>query len=155
MNLMTSQPQKSSSPPCRRSFLKAFILAAAGLLALMWGWGVARFSLYSDAKNRARELDSQFVANLKPGVPTHSQEAGAWVTLKSQDGPLEALDDRCTHLGCRQYWDPARKVFHCPCHGSEFDAEGRVLRGPATRPLPKLTAEKDDQGQVRLLEASS
>lgn len=43
--------------------------------------------------------------------------------------------DNCTHLGCTFPWNPIDRQFQCPCHGSRFDSEGRVVRGPANRPL--------------------
>jgi len=47
---------------------------------------------------------------------------------------IRAMSAICTHLGCtvgRVEWG-----YQCPCHGSKFDAAGRVLRGPAPKPLP-------------------
>jgi len=40
-----------------------------------------------------------------------------------------ALSPICTHLGCTVEIQGERLV--CPCHGSTYDREGRVLRGPA------------------------
>lgn len=43
----------------------------------------------------------------------------------------------CTHMGCTV--EPAGPQLHCPCHGSVFDAAtGRVIHGPAPRPLPSI-----------------
>ncbi|MFF8378196.1 FAD-dependent oxidoreductase [Streptomyces sp. NPDC015661] len=42
---------------------------------------------------------------------------------------------RCTHMGCELGFDEAEQTWECPCHGSRFAADGRVLQGPATRPL--------------------
>jgi rieske iron-sulfur protein len=47
----------------------------------------------------------------------------------------------CTHAGCVVVgWDSAARHFQCPCHGSVYDAAncGRVVAGPAPRPLPAL-----------------
>lgn len=48
----------------------------------------------------------------------------------------------CTHLGCTVTVTPDGMV--CPCHGSRFDQEGRVLTGPAQRPLARLAVEQND-----------
>ncbi|HEY7010417.1 MAG TPA: Rieske (2Fe-2S) protein [Jatrophihabitantaceae bacterium] len=43
----------------------------------------------------------------------------------------------CTHMGCTV--NPDGIKFVCPCHGSEYDAKtGKVLSGPAPRPLPQI-----------------
>lgn len=43
--------------------------------------------------------------------------------------------DNCTHLGCTFPWNPNDNQFQCPCHGSRYDSDGRVVRGPAPLPL--------------------
>ncbi|PWJ21670.1 ubiquinol-cytochrome c reductase iron-sulfur subunit [Jannaschia seohaensis] len=44
----------------------------------------------------------------------------------------------CTHLGCVPLGDGAGDFggWFCPCHGSHYDASGRIRRGPAPRNLP-------------------
>ena len=43
----------------------------------------------------------------------------------------------CTHQGC--VVAPSGTTLNCPCHGSRFDAlTGKVLNGPASRPLPRI-----------------
>jgi Rieske Fe-S protein len=62
-----------------------------------------------------------------------------------QDGEVHERNARCTHLGCVVAWNDAEKSWDCPCHGSRFDAFGRVLCGPAVRDLedpPRLAPEE-------------
>ena len=37
----------------------------------------------------------------------------------------------CTHLGCVVPWNASEDKFICPCHGSQYNAQGKVVRGPA------------------------
>ncbi len=54
-----------------------------------------------------------------------------------------ALSLVCTHLGCTVEVTP--KTVACPCHGSVFDRSGKVVRGPADRPLERYDVE--DRGE--------
>ena len=44
---------------------------------------------------------------------------------------------RCPHLGCALRWNPREHSWDCPCHGSRFDRDGRLLNDPATGDLKK------------------
>ncbi|KAE9456429.1 hypothetical protein C3L33_11649, partial [Rhododendron williamsianum] len=50
----------------------------------------------------------------------------------------------CTHLGCVVPWNTAEKKFICPCHGSQYNNQGRVVRGPAPLSLALAHADIDD-----------
>ena len=52
-------------------------------------------------------------------------------------GILRPTAPRCPHLGCALRYDRAQRSWDCPCHGSRFDEEGRLLDGPATDDLQK------------------
>ena len=52
-----------------------------------------------------------------------------------------ALNAVCTHLGCVVPWNKAANKFMCPCHGSQYDETGKVIRGPA--PLSLALAKID------------
>jgi Rieske Fe-S protein len=55
-------------------------------------------------------------------------------------GPAEAtvFSPVCPHMGCRYNWQAESKQFICPCHGSVFSPEGKVLGGPSPRSLDTL-----------------
>ncbi|CAA7401802.1 unnamed protein product [Spirodela intermedia] len=50
----------------------------------------------------------------------------------------------CTHLGCVVPWNKAENKFICPCHGSQYNNQGRVVRGPAPLSLALAHADVDD-----------
>jgi glycine/D-amino acid oxidase-like deaminating enzyme/nitrite reductase/ring-hydroxylating ferredoxin subunit len=54
---------------------------------------------------------------------------------RDEDGQLHAVSARCTHLGCLVAFNATERTWECPCHGSRFDVDGKVLQGPAVRPL--------------------
>jgi len=60
------------------------------------------------------------------------------------DGGFAALSPICTHLGCTVEIQAARLV--CPCHGSTYERDGRVVQGPAQRALARYRAELGPDG---------
>lgn len=55
-----------------------------------------------------------------------------------------AMSSVCTHLGCMTRYTPGEGKIFCPCHGSEFSSEdGRVVGGPAPKPLQRLQLSLD------------
>lgn len=54
---------------------------------------------------------------------------------RADDGTLSVLSARCPHLGCIVSWNDAERSWDCPCHGSRFAADGRLLQGPAVDDL--------------------
>jgi len=77
-----------------------------------------------------------------------SEKSTAWV-VKLPDSQVVAFGPQCTHLGCAYHWDDAKNEFICPCHTSLFSIGGKVLSGPAPRPLDRY--ETKIQGNQLLL----
>jgi Rieske Fe-S protein len=69
--------------------------------------------------------------------------------VRTEQG-YHAMSLVCTHLGCTV--TAAENTFACPCHGSRFDRQGRVLSGPATVALRRLKLE-EQQGVLKVYEA--
>ena len=57
---------------------------------------------------------------------------------RDDSGTLHKLSAVCPHLKCIVRWDSCEKTWDCPCHGSRFDALGRVLNGPAISDLERV-----------------
>jgi nitrite reductase/ring-hydroxylating ferredoxin subunit len=74
---------------------------------------------------------------LKPGEGGIVRVRGRHYAVSRDDaGTLHSLSARCTHLGCLVRWNPADRIWECPCHGSRFASDGTVIGGPATESLP-------------------
>jgi glycine/D-amino acid oxidase-like deaminating enzyme/nitrite reductase/ring-hydroxylating ferredoxin subunit len=56
---------------------------------------------------------------------------------KAQDGTVHTLSAACTHMGCLVNWNAAEQSWDCPCHGSRFAADGKVIHGPAVKDLER------------------
>lgn len=136
----------------KRFFLKCLLFLFTGLAAAMGAGGLGKFASFGIGKSKPREVSKDVLDRLQPNTPLHVPEAGAWILKRNDQEPPKALDDRCTHLGCRQKWNPNRGVFECPCHGSEFDIAGNVKRGPASRPMPRLSWGESDNEKLQLLD---
>jgi glycine/D-amino acid oxidase-like deaminating enzyme/nitrite reductase/ring-hydroxylating ferredoxin subunit len=54
---------------------------------------------------------------------------------RDDQGRLHTMSAVCPHLGCLVNWNGTEKTWDCPCHGSRFSAEGKVLNGPANTDL--------------------
>ncbi|NNF58801.1 MAG: FAD-dependent oxidoreductase [Rhodothermaceae bacterium] len=65
-------------------------------------------------------------------VELNGERIGAY---RDAEGDLHGVGLTCTHLGCHVTWNPAERSWDCPCHGSRFGVDGRVLHGPALQPL--------------------
>lgn len=73
----------------------------------------------------------------------HQQQGDATYLVVKDDGSIEnyGINAVCTHLGCVVPWNKAENKFKCPCHGSQYNNEGKVIRGPA--PLSLALAHAD------------
>lgn len=101
-------------------------------------------------ENDLAAADSQIaLVRAEPGALQLAPEAAAG----APDG-LVAYSRICTHAGCPVglYEAETHELF-CPCHQSVFDVTrgARPTGGPATRPLPQLPIEVDEQGYLRAL----
>jgi Rieske Fe-S protein len=88
-------------------------------------------------------------------VPLAELEGGARAKVTLRGRPVEvrlvggepvATSLRCTHWGCDVHWDGDARRYRCACHDGVFDADGRPLFGPVTKPLRRYPAERRADG---------
>jgi Rieske Fe-S protein len=80
---------------------------------------------------------------------------GKSVWTNKKDIPYVAFSGKCPHLGCGYKWRAHKvlgQVFLCPCHLSIYDASGKVLDGPAPRPLDALPIKVSASGDVQIID---
>lgn len=141
----------SLQPLSRRTLLTGSAVTLTGAVA---GYLVARNSDAATAKPSTSAANGYGPASgggtaliSLAGVPAAGIVAGGVVLTRDGAGGVHGVSATCTHQGCT-VGSPRDGVVTCPCHGSQFDAStGKVLRGPATRPLPQVPVGVHD-GQV-------
>ena len=127
----------------RRNFLRTALLAGSGLLAL---GGLVRFLGFQSEAPRQTEFDLGPAGDYPPGSRTLVAAAQA-LLIHGPEG-FTALSLVCPHLGCQVA--PTADGFACPCHGSRFDAQGALLRGPADKAMRSLKVLLAENGHLML-----
>jgi cytochrome b6-f complex iron-sulfur subunit len=83
------------------------------------------------------------------GPPTFLPDEKIFV-FRDRDKGFAAASAVCTHLGCTVNYFQNDRRFHCPCHGSVFEADGAVSHGPAPKPLEWFEVTLARDGQLRV-----
>jgi len=148
----------------RRTIMNLVLLGGAGVPVLWLGGGFVYFFIPPggggggggvsalDAKGDAVIAAEWAKANPYPGRSlVQGLKGDAHYLIVKQDGTLEdyAINAVCTHLGCVVPWNRAANKYMCPCHGSQYDPTGKVIRGPAPLSLALAHLEQPD-GKVVL-----
>src|SRR5579862_5437390 len=145
--------------PTRRSYYAALTFGLGSLLGVALGAPAAIY-LFVDPRTKKRKetfVQASDLSQLQVGRPQRvtfertridgwrmfQEKATAWV-VSSGDGKVEAYSPQCTHLGCAYHWEEERNQFVCPCHASRFSIDGRVLGGPAARPLDRYVVSVEN-----------
>jgi menaquinol-cytochrome c reductase iron-sulfur subunit len=142
----------------RRRFLTILTGAIAGVIGFFLAIPMAGYLLLPALRRREPEwLDAGTAESLPVLEPRQVEvvlsSVDGWLTttrikslwaVKKESGEVTVYSPLCTHLGCGYRWESDPKRFFCPCHNSVFDIEGRVLAGPAPRPLDTLPVKLEN-----------
>lgn len=100
--------------------------------------------LVSYIKTKPKELDKIGLHDIKPHegriLEFEGKKVGAY---RDENDDIHFVAAECTHLGCMVKWNNDEKSWDCPCHGSRFTYEGKVLNGPANEPLDHFIQNKN------------
>lgn len=137
----------------RREFLNLAWLASLGFFLV----DVAGITyLFSMPRFKEGEFGGTFtvgkVSELpeKGSAPVNLPKVKMW--LSNTDAGVMALYKVCTHLGCLYNWNDQEFKFICPCHGSQFQADGDYIQGPAPRSLDRFVVQVVDPNTGEVLE---
>jgi cytochrome b6-f complex iron-sulfur subunit len=126
------QPSRLDPDPMpRRDFLGLASMWAAGSTLLFAAVGSLRLPKAAVLSSPSRKFKATLPENLPEGTPF--VPPGRSVALFRDQQGVYAISTVCTHLGC--IVKPSATGFDCPCHGSKFAADGKVIRGPAPAAL--------------------
>jgi len=97
----------------------------------LWGftWAMISSFLLADMIEKNEEIPlvkPKRKINKNKAIDNLKNTAKNLITLKTP---------RCTHLGCALKWNEIDNVYECPCHGSRYDRNGKLLNGPARKNL--------------------
>jgi cytochrome b6-f complex iron-sulfur subunit len=141
-------PNNTGNGIGRRNFLNGIAGAALSLAAV----GAAAVTVEYLAPNVLFEPPTSFrigpPENYPPNSVTLILEQHVYV-VRVPAG-FRALSAICTHLGCITRWNPDIDLIACPCHGSRFNMDGSVVRGPAPRPLPHFAMRLMPDGDLMI-----
>jgi len=138
-----------SAPTDRRAFVRA--AGAALLVTISGGCASVVVTRVTPVNGRARIRLADHPALATADGALRILPDGATselLVLRQSDGSYTVLSSVCTHRGCTVDAQGARLV--CPCHGSTYDRTGRVLVGPAERPLAQLRSQLTSDGYLEI-----
>lgn len=96
----------------------------------------------ADRVNTPEEDDLSDLLEGEGRVVEFSNERVAVCRL--EDGAVHAVSATCTHMGCIVNWNSAERSWDCPCHGSRFNPDGKVIQGPANKSLKRVSLSESE-----------
>lgn len=130
----------------RKKFLQLSARVALWLASILGLGGLVRYFSHEPAGQTPSNYDLGLAADFPASGKLIRHDIPA-IIYRTNEG-FQAYSLVCTHLGCTV--EENGEDFSCPCHGSQFDHDGRVLKGPATKRLPPLKVVISEDGKLIL-----
>lgn len=128
----------------RRQFGKFLVLTSLGMFVGNL-WILAR-TWWKGAAPAFPELPVARLGDIPVGgvkLFRYPQPHDPCLLIRTGADSYVAYSQKCTHLSCAVYFDAPHSRLYCPCHDGAFSVkDGRVLKGPPPRPLPRLRLER-------------
>ncbi|MHB1929322.1 MAG: QcrA and Rieske domain-containing protein [Acidimicrobiales bacterium] len=124
-----------------------YVATASGRRGRTFSFGSAdalRTHLRTAAEPYYDPVGGFYVVAYPAGDLAEARLAYRGTELAGMEAGFVALDQTCTHLGCRVPFCRSSRWFECPCHGSRFNAVGELRRGPAPRGLDRYPIRIED-----------
>ncbi|MFV0593534.1 MAG: ubiquinol-cytochrome c reductase iron-sulfur subunit [Draconibacterium sp.] len=119
----------------RRTFLKIAITGIVAFFVFIWN----KLTLTHLEVSRQKESTLPFNKNKEVSFAEH-------YIIVTQNNSTTVFSAHCTHLGCKIDKSEGDRLV-CPCHGSEYDLQGKVQKGPAYKNLEVLPSRISDDGK--------
>ena len=152
----TPQSPPEKMPINRREFLNFAWLASLGFLTVNMAGMTYLFALPRFREGEFGGIVTVGTASDLPApgsAPSNYPKVKLW--LSNTDQGVMALYKVCTHLGCLYNWRDSENKFVCPCHGSQFQADGTYITGPAPRNLDRFVVQAVDPSTGQVIAESS
>ena len=93
-------------------------------------------------KDMPWNVDAKLLSEINPGEgKIIKQDHEKWAVYRDENSQVHIVSAVCTHMQCIVNWNKSEKSWDCPCHGSRFDIDGKVIEGPA---VTDLAGRKDE-----------
>ena len=106
--------------------------AASAINFVTENFNVAKKLIGGKLEALSKEEDIELPNGEGKVVELYGKRAGAY---RDEQGILYIVNTTCTHMGCELNWNSAERTWDCPCHGSRFSYDGKIIEGPAVNEL--------------------
>ena len=119
----------------RRTFLKFIVAGIISFFIYTWnkitlnhlGAATGRKKIFLFNRNKIVSFNNNFI-------------------IVTENNTTTVFSSHCTHLGCKIDQMEGNRLV-CPCHGSEYDLNGKVIKGPAYKNLKVIPSEITPDGK--------